>query len=142
MPPLQYERVEALKARFPDLEIVVNGGIDEVGKVDGLLAWADGVMIGRAAYHHPAFLSALDARLFATAPPSIEAVLLGYRDYIARELEIGTRLHSMTRHLLSVCHGMAGARRYRQILSDQQRLKRNDISLYDEAVGQVFARAA
>ena len=142
IPPLQYDRVERLKRRLPNLEIIVNGGIDTLEQADDLLRWADGVMIGRAAYHHPTFLGALDAHLHGGTAPTVEDALLDYRGYIAEQLSRGVRLHSMTRHLLSVCHGLAGARRYRQTLSNQRRLKLNDIALYDEAVGYVFARAA
>src|ERR1700748_1970713 len=56
VPPLDYSLVHALKARFPDVPIVLNGGLTEVAQMQAELAHVDGVMIGRAAYQDPALL--------------------------------------------------------------------------------------
>ncbi len=141
IPPLQPARAAAVKATFPALEIIVNGGITEVAQAREHLQWADGVMIGRAAYHRPEFLSELDQEMFGSAMPAKIDVLNRYREHIVRELEAGQRLNRLTRHVLHVCNGMPGARRFRQILSDATRLKHNDVNLFDEAVAQVFQPA-
>jgi tRNA-dihydrouridine synthase A len=147
IPPLQPARVERLKQLRPDLQIIINGGIDNTSTAEEHLLWADGVMIGRAAYHNPMWLSALDEHLFANdlnSQPAIKAIaiLAAYREYIEQQLALGEPLHAMTRHMLSVCNGQRGARRFRQLLSDNKRLKDNDISLFDEALAQVFVMAA
>ena len=147
IPPLQPERVKRVKQLRPDLQIIINGGIDNLETSQEHLAWADGVMIGRAAYHRPALLSELEHALTdqpnkPPKMPSIESVLTVYCDYIERQLSAGERLHSMTRHMLSACNGMPGARRYRQILSDSKRLKSNDMNILDDAFAQVFKVAA
>ncbi|XOV82012.1 MAG: tRNA dihydrouridine(20/20a) synthase DusA [bacterium] len=147
IPPLQAHRVELLKHLRPDLQIIINGGIDTTAEVQAHLRWADGVMIGRAAYHNPVWLSTLDQQLFGDHPdsstsPQVLDVLSVYRAYIKTQLALGEPLHAMTRHLLSVCNGQPGARRFRQLLSDNKRLKHNDINLLDEALAQVFERAA
>jgi tRNA-dihydrouridine synthase A len=143
VPPLQYARVYRAKARRPDLEFVINGGI--TGRDDALAhlgAGLDGVMIGRAAYHNPLLLAELDAAVHGTRVPSAEAVMAGYIDYVGRELAAGTRLHDMTRHVLGLFNGIPGARRYRQILSDAQRLRHNDIGLVHDALAALRPRAA
>ena len=147
IPPLQPARVERLKQLRPELQIIINGGIDNTTAVEEHLQWADGVMIGRAAYHNPMWLGALDERLFADEPINQGAtqtidILSAYRAYIETQLAQGEPLHAMTRHMLSVCNGQRGARRFRQLLSDNKRLKENDISLLDEALAQVFVMAA
>ena len=147
IPPLQPARVERLKRLRPDLQIIINGGIDNTSTAEEHLLWADGVMIGRAAYHNPMWLSALDEHLFANdlnSQPATQAIdiLATYREYIETQLAQGEPLHAMTRHMLSVCNGQRGARRFRQLLSDNKRLKDNDISLIDEALAQVFVMAA
>jgi len=150
IPPLQPERVARLKARRPDLEIIVNGGITQISQVEDHLTWADGVMIGRAAYQRPTFLTEIETLLATSshanrkpaAQPSIEEILSRYLDYIAAQLAQGERLHAMTRHMLSLCNGLPGARRYRQILSDSKRLKLNDLGLLEEALTHVFKVAA
>jgi tRNA-dihydrouridine synthase A len=146
IPPLQPERVRRVKERHPHLNIVLNGGITTVEHALEHLQWADGVMLGRAAYQQPAILSAMENALEPTLPAeprrSIYAILLAYRHYMSEELNTGTRLHSLTRHVLTVCNGYPGARQFRRILSDQQRLKKNDLSVFDEALACVFAEAA
>jgi len=143
IPPLQPWRVEWLKNQLPHLEIIVNGGITELEQAADHLRWADGVMIGRAAYHRPGFLSELQQAMFdSDFQASTADVLEQYLHYMQRQLERGTRLHAMTRHLLHCCNGMPGARRFRQVLSDNKRLKHNDIELVHEAIDHVFAKAA
>jgi tRNA-dihydrouridine synthase A len=145
VPPLQYHRVYALKARFPELEVVVNGGVTRVEELDEHLAGVDGVMVGRAAYQGPMSLAAMDEYLFGGSRSGDRSygswgVMEGYRAYMAEEVERGTRLADMTRHALGLFAGMPGARRYRRVLSDARRLKANELGLLDEALA-ALARA-
>jgi tRNA-dihydrouridine synthase A len=142
VPPLQPERAYALKALFPELPIVFNGGISCERNAIGHLEHLDGVMIGRAAYHDPMFLSRLDARLSGRAPVPLDTVVTGYLAYMDRQLLRGTRLHDMTRHMLGLFKGVPGARRYRRLLSDAARLKANDLDLVHEAIAATTAQAA
>ncbi len=144
IPPLQPERVAQLKHSRPELQIIVNGGIDNTATALEHLQWADGVMIGRAAYHNPMWLRTLDEELFADGRHAAQAIdiLSAYRKYIETQIELGEPLHAMTRHMLSVCNGQRGARRFRQVLSDSKRLKENNISLLDEALSHVCEIAA
>jgi len=142
IPPLQPQRVAYLKAQFPELDIVINGGITELSQVDEYLQWADGVMIGRAAYQQPALLASAQQAIFGTPGSNTDTVFTAYREYMCRQLDAGVHLHAMTRHLLNLCSGRPGARRYRQLLSNSSRLKENNISLFDEALAQVYNRAA
>ena len=71
------------------------------------LAWADGVMVGRAAYHNPDLLREIEAAMYGTHPTlSKLSILARYRDYVVAQLDRGERLHSLTRHLLSSCNGL------------------------------------
>lgn len=143
IPPLMPQRARRVKQDFPQLEIIMNGGITSVDTALEHLAWADGVMIGRAAYHQPDLLADLEHALSVRPAPLDKLELLcAYKQYIETQLSKGQRLHSTTRHLLSSCNGLKGARRFRQLLSDHHRLKANDITLVDEALAQVFERAA
>jgi tRNA-dihydrouridine synthase A len=143
VPPLQYGRAYALKRLFPDLQFVVNGGIDTVAELDDHLAAMDGVMIGRAAYHGPMTLAAMHAHIFGGAVANPEAVLEEYAgEYMAKELSQGGRLNDMTRHVLGLFAGRPGARRFRQILSDADRLKTNDLRIVDQALGAVCRSSA
>ncbi len=142
IPPLQPERAYGLKRQFAELPIILNGGISREEEAAEHLRHVDGVMIGRAAYHDPMFLSRLDARLSGRAPVPLEAVVTGYLAYMDRQLLRGTRLHDMTRHMLGLFKGVPGARRYRRLLSDSARLKANDLNLVHEAIAATTAQAA
>jgi len=64
IPPLNYDLVFKIKDYFPDLNIVINGGIEEVPEVKKLLNNVDGVMLGRKIYSDPAFLLQIDKEIY------------------------------------------------------------------------------
>jgi tRNA-dihydrouridine synthase A len=119
VPPLRHDVVHRLKCDFPELTIVINGGIESLDQVIEHLAQVDGVMMGRAAYHDPWLLAEADARVFGDPPASTtrREVFEAMLPYIERELAAGTRLHTITRHMLGLFHGVPGARAWRQMLS-------------------------
>ena len=121
VPPLDYDRVHRLKAAFPELTIVINGGIATLGDAAAQLDAVDGVMLGRAAYKSPAILGDVDRSLFEDdcLPPLSHAVLEGMLDYVAAELERGTRLSSITRHMTGLVNGRPGARLFRRLLTEE-----------------------
>jgi tRNA-dihydrouridine synthase A len=118
VPPLDYPLVWRLKRERPDLTIVINGGIGSLAEAKAHLEHVDGVMLGRAAYHAPGILGAVDAELFGEGEriDGVQAVAR-YRDYMAGELARGTHLAAMTRHMLGFFHGAPGARTWRRILT-------------------------
>lgn len=120
VPPLNYSRVYRLKKDHPELEIVLNGGIKSLDEAESHLNHVDGVMLGRAAYERPYVLAEVDRQIFGASHPMIsrEEVLAAYADYMVRELETGTRLNGMTRHVLGLYHGEYGGRAFRRVLSE------------------------
>lgn len=143
IPPLRHDRVTDLKQRFTHLQIHLNGGLQTADDVLAALRSCDGAMIGRAAYHDPLLLARVHQSMHdATWAPSAHALLDGYRPYLEEQLHEGVPLKSMTRHLLGLFNGMAGARHYRQVLSDARRLARNDSTILDDAVALLRERAA
>jgi tRNA-dihydrouridine synthase A len=119
VPPLNYQRVYRLKHEFPELTVIVNGGIDGLPAVREHLGHADGVMLGRLAYHDPYALACIDAALFGHAPPAREAVLQQLRAYVEAQLGNGVRLAAITRHLLGLFHGEPGGKGFRRLLSER-----------------------
>jgi tRNA-dihydrouridine synthase A len=121
IPPLDYDRVHRLKAAFPELTIVINGGIVTLDEAVTHLEAVDGVMLGRAAYKSPALLGSFDGSLFEEdcLPPPPHAVLEGMLDYVADELARGTRLSSITRHMTGLMNGQRGARLFRRLLTEE-----------------------
>lgn len=119
VPPLQYDRVYRLKRDFPDLCIVLNGGIKQISDVDEVLSNVDGVMIGRQAYHDPYFLARLEQHLDPSIPqPDRREIVKSMLPYIDNELARGERLGRITRHMLGLFAGEPGARAWRRYLSE------------------------
>jgi tRNA-dihydrouridine synthase A len=121
IPPLNYERVYALKKRFSDQIIVLNGGLmtlEQAIEAQGLL---DGVMLGRAAYQNPGLLADVDQMFFGSKAPVISAhnAVLAMRPYIEDHLDKGGRLHHITRHMVGLFQGQKGAKLWRRTLSEQ-----------------------
>ena len=119
VPPLDYERVYRLKRDFPELEIVINGGLTQIGHVDAVLQQVDGAMIGRQAYHQPYFLAELERHFDAAkGVPSREDVVEQMLPYIDRQLANGVPLNSISRHMLGLFAGQPGARAWRRYISE------------------------
>ena len=120
VPPLDYPRVWRVKREFPELTVVVNGGLRTVPQVTGQLAQVDGVMLGREAYHNPFLLPALHRAVhddgFST--PDVESIAARMQSYAERQVAAGTPLRSITRHMLGLFNGRAGARAWRRALSE------------------------
>jgi tRNA-dihydrouridine synthase A len=140
IPPLDYAIVGRLKRERPALTIVLNGGLASLEAAEGALAQVDGVMLGRAAYHEPAILGEVDARLFGEADVVAphEAVAL-YRPYMAAALARGVRLAAMTRHMLGLFHGRPGARAWRRILTVEGCANGAGLEVLDRALDAVAA---
>jgi tRNA-dihydrouridine synthase A len=120
VPPLDYDRAWRVKREFPGLEVVVNGGLRTVPQVTEQLAHADGVMLGREAYHNPYLLPALHRAVFDDGfeTPPAEAIVETMRRYADSRVAGGTPLRAITRHMLGLFNGRAGARAWRRALSE------------------------
>lgn len=120
IPPLRYEVVQRLKADFPALPVVINGGITSLEQAKLLLRDLDGVMIGRAAYENPWLLAAADREIFGDGHeiPARHRILAAFIPYVERELAAGVPLNAMTRHTLGLFRGQPGARRWRRSISE------------------------
>ncbi|HSQ72588.1 MAG TPA: tRNA dihydrouridine(20/20a) synthase DusA, partial [Rubrivivax sp.] len=120
VPPLRYEAVHRLKADFPALTIVINGGITSDEQIDEQLRHVDGVMVGRHAYHEPWAMAAWDQRFFGAPPQPLDrdAVEEGFVGYMARLQAAGVPWGHASRHMIGLRNGLPGARKWRQVWSD------------------------
>ena len=137
IPPLRYDVAAQLKQDFPDLEIILNGGIKTLEECEQHLQTFDGVMLGREAYHNPYVLADVDGALYGDETPPISRAdaLRAMRPYIARHLADGGAMHHITRHVLGLGQGFNGARRFRQLLSVDVHKTRDPLGLLDQAIG-------
>ncbi len=142
VPPLNYERVYALKRKWPEHRIEINGGFTTVDTAAEALEHVDGVMIGRQAYHDPWFLSSLEER-FLGGPTKrdrkdvVEAML----PYVERQIAAGERLNRITRHMLGLFAGQPGARAWRRHLSENAHRPGVGPDLLLEALGAMQVAA-
>ena len=118
VPPLNYARVYRLKSEFPELTIVINGGVSSVADVSEHLRHVDGVMLGRTAYHEPYRLAEIEHAIYSTPLPERDIVLERMRPYVQAHLARGDRLQHISRHILGLYQGLPGARAYRRLLSE------------------------
>jgi tRNA-dihydrouridine synthase A len=121
IPPLDYARVRRLKADYPQVPIILNGGLTDIARMRAELTGFDGVMIGRAAYQDPALLLDVDPVFFDEPAPvaNRHEALEAFMPYVDARLREGTPLAAMTRHVLGLFNGMPGARAFRRHLATE-----------------------
>lgn len=135
IPPLDYDIVRDLKRAYPHLTIILNGGLNTLDQVKAEMHGVDGVMLGRAAYHDPALLGHVDSAILGhdTTPITPGDAFAAFRPYVEAQLAMGVPLHAMTRHMLGLFMGQAGARLYRRTLAEHTR-EGAGIAVYDAAL--------
>ena len=120
IPPLNHDYAARIKADFPDLEVVLNGGLQSIDDALAQLGVFDGAMIGRAAYHDPWILCDADRRIFGAdgGPATRHAVVEDMLPYVEAQCRAGVPLPRITRHMLGLFNGVPGARAWRRYLSE------------------------
>jgi tRNA-dihydrouridine synthase A len=120
IPPLRYEFVYQLKKDFPQFYFILNGGIGDLESTQVHLKQVDGVMLGREVYNRPFLLKDVDQALYAQPPlmKTRQNIIEELIPYIEQQQQQGVRLHDITRHILGLFHGQAGAKNWRRYLSE------------------------
>ena len=118
IPPLNYQRVYKLKETFPELNIIINGGIKTIKESIEHLNYVDGVMLGREAYDNPFILTEVDSEIFSDAMHPIQRTDILYKllPYIQSEIDKGTKISHITKHLMGLFKGFDGAKNIRKYL--------------------------
>lgn len=139
IPPLRHDVVYRLKRDFPSLTIILNGGLTALDQIADSLQQVDGVMIGRAAYENPYLLADVDRRFFgSSAPsPSRQQIIRALLPYVETQLQRGTPLHCMTRHVLGLFQGIPGARAWRRYLSEHAHRRGAGVEVLEAALRQI-----
>ena len=125
IPPLNYERVYKLKDEFPHLEIIINGGLENVEDSKNHLTKVDGVMMGRKAYENPFQLTKVD-HLFYGMPflsKTRKEVLLRMIPYIIQQHKAGIKINLISRHFMGLTKGTRFAKQIRANLTNLNDLK-------------------
>ncbi len=145
IPPLRYELVYQLKQEFPDLEILINGGIKTHEESAEHLKHVDGVMLGREAYHSPEVLLDVDSLYYGASADSGEssigerkaAAIRALYPYVEAQRSKGALLHHISRHTLGLFQSQKGARLYRRHLSENAHRKDAGPEVFDQALAHM-----
>jgi len=139
IPPLRYELVYQIKQEFPQLEILINGGITTLKQCQQHLQHVDGVMVGREAYHNPWLLAQVDPLLYGTPAPfdGRKAVLEALLDYVQAQQDAGVPFGHISRHILGLFQGMPGARHWRRVISENAHKPEAGVKLLRQAMGKI-----
>ena len=135
VPPLHHDWVYRLKQESPGLDIVINGGIDSLEAVKEHLKHVDGVMLGRAAYHTPWLLAECQQQLFEESTVTCRGdIIESMSIYLERQVEKGTAVKHISRHLLGLFQGLPGAKAWRRYLSENAFRDDNNTRLLVQAL--------
>ena len=127
IPKLNSERVYEIKRENPDLEIIINGGITNIEDIKKHLKMCDGVMIGRAIYQNPYFLSEIEKEIFNTnIVPSREDIAKEILKYLEEEVKLGTKVNHVMRHTVGLYHGQPGSKDWKRYLSENMMARDSD----------------
>ncbi|HEY9200659.1 MAG TPA: tRNA dihydrouridine(20/20a) synthase DusA [Gammaproteobacteria bacterium] len=139
VPPLRYDAVYQLKQAMPQLEIIINGGINTLQDAQLQLQHVDGVMMGREIYHNPYILAQVDQQFYHSSQeiPSRFEIIEAFLPYVETQLEQGTRLHAMSRHILGLFNGLPGAKKWRRHISENATREGAGVEVLQQALACV-----
>lgn len=139
IPPLRYELVYQLKQEFPELEIIINGGIKTLQEAQQHLKHVDGVMLGREAYQNPWMLAEVDRLFYDSTRAELgqREVVEGLIAYVEQQQAQGVWLNHMSRHVLGLFQGIPGARKWRRHISENAHKPGASSAVLREALGFV-----
>ncbi len=139
IPPLDYERVYQLKNDFNHVHLSINGGVKSYDEAAQHLTHVDGVMIGREIYQNPYMLAQADQLIWQaqSAILSRAEIIEQMAVYVDQHLAQGGRVWHVVRHMLGLCNGLAGARKFRRYLSENAGRDGANSDVLREAFGLV-----
>lgn len=148
VPPLMYDRVYQLKRDFPNLTIIINGGLNTLEDAHSQLNHVDGVMLGRAVYQNPMLLLEVDNLFFQTNEVIDKATLTdetikrveSLYPYIEAELSAGGKISYITRHMVGLFQGVPGSKLWRRYLSENAHVDNAGIEVLETALGFIKSR--
>ena len=128
IPPLKYDYVYRIKEDFPELQIIINGGVDSLTEAKDHLQKVDGVMLGRAPYDNPMMLEDVDNEIFGEPKKQILRlnILKEYLSYLEELDDPKIRLNQVLKHIYGLNKGLKNAKKYRHEIN--QIMKEGNLS--------------
>lgn len=139
IPELDYPRVKLLKTKFPNLCIILNGGLTNLDQIKESIDVLDGAMIGREAYTNPYFMAEVERKIFGNhqilGREKVAKEMIKYAQLQAKEHQ--TPIKSITRHILGLYHHQKGAKSWRRTLSTLPYEKNADEKVIEAAIKSI-----
>lgn len=134
VPPLKYDFAHNIKVKYPDLNVIINGGIDTTEKAVEQLKHVDGIMVGRAFWNAPWLIREMhDAMELGQQSKTRDDVLMAYTDYCQQMLDQGLSLHWLIRPILGLFHGFPGNKKWKSHLVTEAPRRKHDVTVIKEA---------
>jgi tRNA-dihydrouridine synthase A len=138
IPELKYETVYNIKKDFPNLELGINGGINNIEEIHNHLKHIDSVMIGRQAYYNPMIFKDIDNQFYNQQACEISALEVAYKmaDYIKQQMDNNSniKLNNITKHTLNLFNGLPNAKNFRRFLSENATKKGANVDTFLNAL--------
>ena len=139
IPPLQYERVQKLKNKRPELIIELNGGLNTINECIKTLKIFDGAMVGRAAYSHPYIWTKIDSMIYEQKEENLSRskIIKKVIPFAQKHLENDGRLWNMAKHIINLIEKIPNAKIMRQELSEKCQNHKADVSILKKIAQQL-----
>lgn len=141
VPPLDYDLVYRLKEAFPELEIIINGGVNTIEQCHAHLTHVDGVMMGREVYSNPYVMASVDQEFYGGDEPAKtrDQIMHEYIEYVDRRLAVGNRLNALSKHVVGLYHGEPRSRLWRRHISENAHIPGSDSSVLQQAYAKMLS---
>lgn len=140
LPTLNQERVYQLKQDMPELEVILNGGVQNTDDVKTALEAVDGVMIGRPAYHHPMELVKMEQYVYDLPDRQVspQAWLRAFLPYLNDLVQKGESIQKIVHHVFGMFSGFPGAKHWRHYLTEESKDPQKGLAALEEAINRAF----
>ena len=133
IPPLKYENVYQLKKEFSKLEVVINGGINDIDDSMLHLEHVDGVMLGRSPYDNPMIVKNVDSMLFNEGDLGNDRkdILKQYLNYCLIQSNEGQPYSRTLKHVFGLNRGLKNAKVFRSLILETMQKNNLDATKED-----------
>ena len=127
IPPLNYDFVKKIKLRFPNINFILNGGIDDFEKAKELIKVYDGIMVGRLIQNNPFILKNVDKSIYKEKNFTTinEDTILDYFSYINTRTQEES-IYRLLSPLLQIFFGVPGSKIFKKEINETMRIGRLD----------------
>ena len=126
IPPLNYDFIKKIKKEHPNVQFILNGGINSIEIANQLIKEYDGLMVGRLVQNNPFCLSKVDKLFFnhTDCKYEDENIVLEYFKYIKPKIK-GDSIFRLLSPLLQIFFGVPDSKMYKSEI--HQKIKNNEI---------------